>query len=594
MAKDLKAVTQEKISGYKRLLNSPSKATSDLFWDVVVLTARDDEQRTIFELQIDEKKSRNELPVFVRYYVFADPPGAKIGSGGATMHALEQLELSLGAEEMIKSRVMLLHAGGYSQRLASLSVVGKAFMALPFGEPMFQVLDALLALHFDLPARMDPGVYLCASDILFLYNGTGDWDLRGPGVTAIAHPGSLELARNHGVFILEEGSLDKQQQQHGSAQPAEMARVKKFVHKQNAASLRDAGAVIPGTEQVYVDLAYYMDHSTARKLIKFYGDHKPLQCELEAYGDFLQALGPGSTREYFNDHSNVTHSSEDLVATRGEIWKLLRGTEFKAVVFHQAQFNHVGTTREYLHHFCYNETLREACQFGVETAVAENGTGTREKSLEEPKPKKAKTDVKFQECTLIHTVFADRTRLSVGRGSVLEYCTVEGAASIGKNCIVSNLTIPDGCKIPDNSFLHTIPVRDGKECAYATFAFDIGDSMKTSRESAECMELPYCELTIGEAMTRLGRSSGMQDLWPLSPPSYSLWNARLFPVLLSRSASAASAVDSLRTLKGLQDKPPILEGSPKWLSVCEMLAAKSVASLQQYHKELREVIVSSS
>ena len=76
----------------------------------------------------------------------------------------------------------------------------------------------------------------------------------------------------------------------------------------------------------------------------------------------------------------------------------------------QAQFNHVGTTREYLHHFCYNETLREACQFGVETAVAENGTGTREKSLEEPKPKKAKTDVKFEECSLIHTVFADRTR----------------------------------------------------------------------------------------------------------------------------------------------------------------------------------------
>ena len=43
---------------------------------------------------------------------------------------------------------------------------------------------------------------------------------------------------------------------------------------------------------------------------------------------------------------------------------------------------------------------------------------------------------------------------------------------------------------------------------------------------------------------------------PAQPPCYSLWNARLFPVLLSRSASAACAIDSLRTLKGLQDKPP--------------------------------------
>ena len=32
---------------------------------------------------------------------------------------------------------------------------------------------------------------------------SGDWDMQRPGVTAIAHPASLEIATTHGVFILD-------------------------------------------------------------------------------------------------------------------------------------------------------------------------------------------------------------------------------------------------------------------------------------------------------------------------------------------------------------------------------------------------------
>ena len=32
----------------------------------------------------------------------------------------------------------------------------------------------------------------------------GNWDFRVPGFVAIAHPASLKLAKNHGVFILED------------------------------------------------------------------------------------------------------------------------------------------------------------------------------------------------------------------------------------------------------------------------------------------------------------------------------------------------------------------------------------------------------
>lgn len=45
-----------------------------------------------------------ETPLF-RYLVFSDPPGAKIGNGGATMHALEQLEMVIGWEQLEKGTV---------------------------------------------------------------------------------------------------------------------------------------------------------------------------------------------------------------------------------------------------------------------------------------------------------------------------------------------------------------------------------------------------------------------------------------------------------------------------------------------------------
>lgn len=49
------------------------------FWDVVVLTAVDGDQREAYELQIAEKVKRKELPFGADYKIFSDPPGCKIG-----------------------------------------------------------------------------------------------------------------------------------------------------------------------------------------------------------------------------------------------------------------------------------------------------------------------------------------------------------------------------------------------------------------------------------------------------------------------------------------------------------------------------------
>ncbi len=49
------------------------------FWDVVMLTTADEDQRTAFNLQIEDKMERKELPLNLPIYVVADPPGPRIG-----------------------------------------------------------------------------------------------------------------------------------------------------------------------------------------------------------------------------------------------------------------------------------------------------------------------------------------------------------------------------------------------------------------------------------------------------------------------------------------------------------------------------------
>lgn len=52
---------------------------SEEFWDLVVITAVDEDQRSAYEIQITDKLERKELPLLSSYHVFADPPGCKIG-----------------------------------------------------------------------------------------------------------------------------------------------------------------------------------------------------------------------------------------------------------------------------------------------------------------------------------------------------------------------------------------------------------------------------------------------------------------------------------------------------------------------------------
>lgn len=74
------------------------------------------------------------------------------------MFALAKLEEI--CDDLDKSKVLLIHAGGFSKRLPNVSVTGKIFAALPFGEPIYTMLEMKLASYIEFPSRMAPGVRL--------------------------------------------------------------------------------------------------------------------------------------------------------------------------------------------------------------------------------------------------------------------------------------------------------------------------------------------------------------------------------------------------------------------------------------------------
>src|SRR6476646_1630961 len=106
-------------------------------FDLLIITARDADQRWLFEQRL---RITDTSAVAKHTLVVADPPGPQAGSGGSTVyalcHALDVLGIPLpqGADPeaalaglLQGRRILLIHCGGFSQRVPPFASIGKAF-----------------------------------------------------------------------------------------------------------------------------------------------------------------------------------------------------------------------------------------------------------------------------------------------------------------------------------------------------------------------------------------------------------------------------------------------------------------------------------
>ena len=562
---------------YKKFSDIRGKTKDEIafrFWDVVVLTASDNDQKLAYEMQIAGKLRRREIPRGVDYLVFADPPGPKIGCGGATMRAVSQLT-DIYAERLDSLYILLINAGGQSQRLASASALGKIFTALPIGCPPWQVLELKLAAYLPLLAKMSPGYLHVASDTIEVFDLGDDpefsnWNFARPGLTALAHPSSFHIGSTHGVFVFH-GNLNQ-------CRVTEFRTCVEVLQKPTVETMRSKGATVTqatsSEEIVYTDSLYYFDHSFARRLLDFYRSESPLKCEIDGYGDYMQPLGENATPDFTSVTRNVSSVNEHLVPTRLKLYHHLKGSPFNVVVMNASQFFHLGTMREYLHNFCADENLRRY-------------TGIQQTTFCD-----LDSNSFISHGCCIHSVF--KTSAIIGCSTVVEYCRFNGPVIVGDNCIISHCTSASSAVIiPSNVFLHTVPVKRSNAPEYVTLVFHIDDNVKSkahrlpSADVSAATQLKFLGKPLSEtvvdsvAETKLFAADGFGEV------NCSLWYARLFAPKSSMDAALEAALCLVNGGKidfGLEE-------SSKLLSASEAIQKKDIScmldNVQQLYTAIR-------
>ncbi|XP_017573276.2 fucose-1-phosphate guanylyltransferase [Pygocentrus nattereri] len=557
-ARLLKA-TQEKLDRFDRIRGKEVKPEE--FWDLVVITAVDEDQRSAYEVQIREKCDRKELPIGISYHVFADPPGYKIGNGGSTLHSLQLLSDEYG-EKLSRFRIILIHAGGFSQRLPNSSALGKIFTALPFGEPLYQMLELKLAMYVDFPSHMKPGVLVTCADDIELYSASDRIVFDKPGFTALAHPSPLSIGTTHGVFVLEPA-------EDSHIQDVEYRTCFQFLHKPSIERMRKSGVVCKkaGEEFVYTDSTYYVDYGSALTLLSLFRDIRPLRCEIDAYGDFLQGLGPGATVEYTNDTANVTKTESSLVGIRRKIFHCLKGTPLNVILLNESKFYHLGTTEEYLFHFTVDPCLR--AELGILPAA-------------------------FSVCQLEaseeHTACVMHSVLhpcaSVSAGTVVEYSRLEAKVTVGTRAIVSGCWIGAELSVPSETLMHSLSTTLDGKTVFVTVAFGIRDDLKEKVSGpADVNKLELFGATLKECVSRWALCS--EDV-RFSGDVCNLWNCCLFPVCKDMKSSFAATLEMVWAARG---KRKVTLPRSTRLSLQEILQNKDLEQMLGFRKELYEEIL---
>lgn len=192
------------------------------------------------------------------------------------------------------------------------------------------MLELKLIMYGALPLRMPRGrvMIACGDDIELFDSFDQGIDLAlQDGIVALAHPSSCAIGTTHGVFALAQTTTT-------TATTSALTAVRRFLHKPTIAAQRAAGCLV-ADDTVFTDSAYAMDAAAAMRLVHFLDEDcgGALNCEIDAYGDVLQALGIDAAADaYVSDTANVVAASSDLIASRRALFHRLRGTPLTALV----------------------------------------------------------------------------------------------------------------------------------------------------------------------------------------------------------------------------------------------------------------------
>lgn len=456
-----------------------------------------------------------------------------------------------------------LLAGGWSQRLPHASALGKIFMALPLGHHVYQMLELKLIMYVDFPAHMNAGVLITCADDIELYSTIQNVEYNKPGFTALAHPSPLCIGQSHGVFVLESGDDPP-------VHDVEYRTCFRFLHKPSVEVMHRSGAVFrkEDDEVVYTDSTYYISHGTVETLLDLFREIRPLRCEIDAYGDFLQSLGTSATSEYTNNTESVMTTEKDLVEVRRKIFQHLRGTQLNVTILNESKFYHLGTLEEYLFHLTEDLCLREELGFQSITFSS------------------CPLDV-YQNKTLCVIQSIIQPNVQVCEGSMVEFCRLEDRVVLGQSSILSSCWVDKGLSVPSNTFMHTFAVSLDGKTQFVTVAFGIQDDLKKMVASCDVNMLEVFGVSVEECVSHWGLSLG-DVRFSERTCVCNLWSCCMFPVCEDMRTSFST---TLQMVQAAHSNGTVSLHKHTLLSLQDILYHKDLKTMLRFRNDLHEEIL---
>ncbi len=459
-------------------------------WDFVVLTAANEKQAEGYrqELALRHRAvgpTGAFFPAIQKSVVVPDPPGRRAGSGGATLGVMRALveQFDVGLDTLLRRRILLIHSGGASQRLPAYSPVGKIFAPLPLLRPDGQIstlFDHLYITLAGLPERLGPGMLVVAGDV-FLLMDHRQVSAPAAGVTALTMRVDAELGLGHGVFVTDG-----------------RRRITRTLQKVSVDVMRQAGAT-DDRAQVLIDSGLlFFDSRQTQVMAELAGAGGRSQgllrhkAQIDLYEDMTGALA-GAT-------SKAAYLTSGHRAIRKALWDRFHGTAFQAMQL-EGQFLHLGTTRQF----------RDAMVGLNPSPAAELFQQNLLAETDAPIPADSR-------------IYHSAVRGSIGHSTVIEHSLL-ASARIGDGCIVSQAFSAKTLRLPADTLLFQVPLRDKGELRYAQVICGVHDDFKGSFSQRKCS---FFNAPIGEWFARHGIKP--KEVWGgIADDQRTLWNARLFP-----------------------------------------------------------------
>ncbi|MCQ2485159.1 MAG: bifunctional fucokinase/L-fucose-1-P-guanylyltransferase [Clostridia bacterium] len=506
-------------------------------WDCIVITASNESQAEAYKMQIQLRKRSGRLPCATDFLIVPDKDNCRVGSAGSTLTVIRHIKEKYG--NLNDKKIMVIHAGGNSSRTPQYSALGKLFSPIPssFDGIPATVFDMFLVTMASMPGRITGGMMLLSGDVSLLFNPLM-CDFGVSKAAVISFKEDAQTAKNHGVFL-----------------KSESGNVQKFLHKQSIESLNANGAIDKRNKCDIDTGVLWLGPEILDKLFGLvdtedkYESMVNNKVRLSLYGDIAYCLAENSSLDEFYKEKPEGDYCDELISAREKLWDAIGGYNMKLLTISPARFIHFGSIPEILK--LMTDTVSEYKPIGWSEKVNSSILNPRVSGY--------------------NSVLSDKA--VIGNNTHLEVSYIHSSSEIGSNCYISFTDIHDE-KIPDNTFIHGLKLRNGK---FVCRIMDVKDNPKENSIFGINLE------TFAE-----NNNIPFNELWK-DFEQHNLWNAMIYPECDTINESVAAVLNVYDIfVNGKGDKDLWLSQGRK--SFCSGLDEADPVAIIEWNKRMSDLV----